>query len=418
MSALLCAAIAGGCAAPAVDTSSSSTSESSQVSQTIEPADDGQAVTVAIETSELNSLYAFSWDLFQKSHTENENTIFSPFSAWMALGMAANGAAGETQKQMEDVLGLSITQINNLASRALKATAANPAKTLRLADSIWIRKEAAGSILDAYQTLLKTNYQAETFEVEFDQTTQQQVNDWVKEHTDGLIDQMPIDTSPTALMVLLNALSFDSAWQQPYEDDQIAQGIFHNQDGSQSSVQMLSSEENQYIQSQGLHGFMKPYQEYHYGLTVLIPEDGQPLDEVLQKVDGTKLLQDLKNPAYSIVHAKFPEFTLASEQSLKKPLEAMGMTLPFDGEADFSKISPDEDLVISDILQKAKIEVSRTGTKAAATTDAAIAGAALVEEEYTITCDQPFLYILSDLETGMPVFIGTVEDLSGQASKS
>lgn len=421
MAALLCAAVAGGCAASPIDPSSHSNTNpgkaSSQASSVVDSSQ-GQTDPISATADELNKLYSFSWNLFARSRTENENAVFSPFSAWMALGMAANGADGKTLKQMEEVLGLSKDQINTLAKAALNAAAGDDAHTLRLANSIWIRKEAANSILESYQNLLTADYQAQSYEVDFDEATEQQVNDWVKAHTDGLIQQMPIDTSPMTMMVLLNALSFDSAWQEEYKDDQIAPATFHNQNGSESRVQMMSSDENQYLHSQGLHGCMKPYQEYHYGLSILVPQEDRPLDEVLKEVDGTKLFQDLKNPTFTTVHAQFPEFTLASEQSLKKPLETMGMTLPFQSEADFSKISTGQKLSVSEIVQKAKIEVSRTGTRAAAATDVAIAGMALAEEEYTITCDRPFLYIISDLETGTPVFIGTVEDLSGTTSQS
>ncbi|MEY8309177.1 serpin family protein [Erysipelotrichaceae bacterium 51-3] len=426
MAALLCAAMAAGCSSQAANPSQSastrslqsqapaeseaSSTQSSQVVTT--PASNVNAIT------ELDHLFAFSWDLFNNTRDENDNSILSPFSAWMALGMMANGTGGETRKQMEDVFGLSIEQINGLASSALKATSADEAHTLRLADSVWIRASESDSILDSYKNLLAADYQAESFETDFDDSTKQQINDWVREHTDGLIDQMPVDLSPTTMMILLNALSFDSAWQNEYEDDQIVEEMFHNQNGSEASVQMMKSDETQYISSQGLHGFTKLYKGYHYGLTVLIPEGDQSLDEVLHKVEGVKLLQDLKNPTYSIVHASFPEFTLSSEQGLIKPLQKMGLSLPFGNEADFSNLSQETGLHVSEIKQKAKIEVSRTGTKAAAATDIGVAGAALTEEEYTITCDRPFLYILSEIETGTPIFVGTVENISDEVTES
>lgn len=272
MAALLCAAMAAGCSSQAANPSQStstrslqsqapaeseaSSTQSSQVVTT--PASNVNAIT------ELDHLFAFSWDLFNNTRDENDNSILSPFSAWMALGMMANGTGGETRKQMEDVFGLSIEQINGLASSALKATSADEAHTLRLADSVWIRASESDSILDSYKNLLAADYQAESFETDFDDSTKQQINDWVREHTDGLIDQMPVDLSPTTMMILLNALSFDSAWQNEYEDDQIVEEMFHNQNGSEASVQMMKSDETQYISSQGLHGFTKLYKGYHY----------------------------------------------------------------------------------------------------------------------------------------------------------
>lgn len=426
MAALLCAAMAAGCSSQAANSSQNASTSSSRSQAAAESeassTQSSQVVTTPASNvnaiTELDHLFAFSWDLFNNTRDENDNSILSPFSAWMALGMIANGTGGDTRKQMEDVFGLSIEQINALASSALKATSADEGHTLRLADSVWIRASESDSILDSYKKLLSTDYQAQAFETSFDDSTKQQINDWVREHTDGLIDQMPVDLSPTTMMVLLNALSFDSAWQNEYEDNQIVEETFHNQNGSEASVQMLKSDETQYISSQGLHGFTKMYKGYHYGLTVLIPEGDQSLDEVLRNVEGVKLLQDLRNPTNSIVHASFPEFTLSSEQSLIKPLEKMGLSLPFGDGADFSNLSQNPDLTVSEIKQKAKIEVSRTGTKAAAATDIGIAGAALVEEEYTITCDRPFLYILSEIETGTPIFIGTVENISDEVTES
>ena len=85
----------------------------------------------------------------------------------------------------------------------------------------------------------------------------------------------------------------------------------------------------------------------------------------------------------------------------------MGMDLAFSRAADFSGMSGDKSLYIDEVIHKAFIEVSESGTKAAAATSALIGlKSALSEDPVRFIADHPFLYLIKDHQTGCIIFLG------------
>ncbi len=405
----LCGAMLCGC----VGNGGMETSSQSSASLQNSIADSHGADAMASE-DELNHLYSFSWNLFNQVREDKEGGLVSPLSALFALGMAANGANGETLNQMEKALNLSVDQINALSRSALHSAAEDETRTLEIANSIWVNQKYTNSLIDSYSRLLKSEYDAQDFVLDFSPDQgQEQIDQWVAKKTHNMIDKMPAHLSSDTVMVLINALAFNSAWAQAYEAGDISRGPFTNVDGSTSQVEFLNSTEKELVAAEGFKGFIKPYESRRYGLAVLVPEEDRPLDEVLAEADGAKLLNALRTPQSATVHASFPEYTFASEMLLNEALEAMGMELPFSEKADFSKMVEGGNVAISEVLQKAKIEVSRSGTKAAAVTEVIVNETAAMEspDEVNIVCDRPFLYLLMDLDTATPVFMGTIQSM-------
>ena len=94
---------------------------------------------------------------------------------------------------------------------------------------------------------------------------------------------------------------------------------------------------------------------------------------------------------------------------MKELFQSQGVNLAFDSQrADFSGISKTEGdgLFISDILHKAMIDVSESGTVAAAAT-AVRSSVASVPPAFS--ADHPFLYMIRDNQTGLILFLGRLE---------
>jgi len=107
------------------------------------------------------------------------------------------------------------------------------------------------------------------------------------------------------------------------------------------------------------------------------------------------------------VEIAVPRYTIESEFKLKEMLEHLGMKEAFSNDADFSGITGQKDLTIDDVLHKAFIEVNETGTEAAAATAVIMAlKSAYEEESIRFTADHPFLYFITDLNTGSIIFMG------------
>ena len=103
-----------------------------------------------------------------------------------------------------------------------------------------------------------------------------------------------------------------------------------------------------------------------------------------------------------------PQFEFDSEFSLKDTLAGMGMPIAFSGDADFSGMTGNSELFISDVVHKAFVAVDEAGTEAAAATSVIIKLTAVPEPPVEVTIDRPFIFLIRDIETGAILFIGRV----------
>ena len=360
----------------------------------------------------------FGVRLFQTSYADGENTLISPLSVLCALSMTANGARGDTLTQMEEVLGLDTETLNKwVYSYMAQLTASEDAK-LSLANSIWFRDHER---LTVERDFLQTNadyFGASVYKAPFDETTLKDINAWVKEHTDDMIDGVLDEIPEEAVMYLINALAFDAKWRTEYEKSDVRDGLFHilDAEGTTREIELMHSTENQYLQDDLASGFIKYYKGGKYAFVAMLPNEGVSLKDYVASLTGQHIQQLLSNPEYVTVYAAIPKFEAEFSCEMAEILQNMGMKDAFDGDlADFSALGTSQrgNIRISRVIHKTFISVDEKGTKAAAVTVVEMSDecAAVIPEDYkTVILDRPFLYMLIDTETNMPFFIGTVAD--------
>ena len=359
-------------------------------------------------------LSSFAVRLFQACYQEKD-LLISPYSVLCALAMTANGAKGETLAQMEKVLGVKIEDLNRTLYAYQKSLSADQA--LRPANSIWFTRDAGFTV---EKDFLQTNadyYGAAAYQAPFDPSTLDAINNWVKEKTGGMIpkilDQIPKD----AVMYLVNALAFEAKWAEIYEEDQVWEDVFYNADGTESRVKYLHGNEGRYLESENATGFLKLYEGGRYAFAALLPERGTELSDFISSLNGEELHDLLRAPVYTNVITAVPEFKAESELEMQEVLSRMGMPLAFDGAAaDFSGLghSDSGNICISRVLHKTFLELDAKGTKAAAATVVEMKNEAVAidpEEPKSVILDRPFVYMLIDLQSNAPFFIGAVEHL-------
>lgn len=361
----------------------------------------------------------FDLELFKRTVKDNENVLVSPYSVMQALAMTANGADNETREDMEKALGgIKIEDLNKYLASWRKSQPNNENCKLLTANSVWIRDDEA-HIKPQPQFIQNVvdYFNAEIFKAPFDDSTVKDINGWVNDHTDEMIPEIIDDLPDNAMMALVNAVTFDAKWDEPYMDYQVHPFDFTAYDGTVSQKDMLWGTEYSYLEGKNATGFLKYYQGRQYAFMAVLPDEDISITDYVNSLTVEDMTDLYQNVSHEKVITRMPKFKYEFGESLKETLKDMGMERAFDAyKADFYKmVTPDSDpLYIGDVIHKTFIELNESGTKAAAATLVEMpAGAAMeITKPKEVILDRPFVYAIVDTKAGLPVFMGTVMEIN------
>ena len=347
----------------------------------------------------------FSVGLLKKCFDGKSNTLISPLSVSSALTMTANGANGQTKDEMEKVLGsgMPLDELNKYLSSFSGSLTSGEDFKLKNANSIWFIKDNNFNVNNEF---LQTNadfYHAEIYKRAYNSEIVNNINNWVSEHTDGMIDKLLDNGDALSNIALINATAFDAKWENYYYDNFVEDGTFTDANGNEQSVTMLISEESEYINGDNCTGFIKKYKGGKYGFAAILPDSNVSISDFVGLLNGDKLFKMLQNAESTNVVAKMPKFEYEYSAELSEALKALGMPTAFSDSADFSGISGDK-LLISDVLHKTKISVTEEGTRAVAATGVVMSAAP--DGDKQVILNRPFMYMILDNETMLPLFAG------------
>ena len=262
----------------------------------------------ALDETFINSQMRLALELFKSSakESENKNVLISPLSIQLALSMTANGAVGQTKMEMEKLLGgeLSIEELNQYLYSYVKSLPSEEKSKLEIANSIWWRDTE--DILTVEKDFLQTNadyYGADAYKAPFDGQTVKDINDWVKEKTDGMIDSIVDEIDKFTMMYLINALVFDAEWENVYTKSDIRDGTFSSISGKKSVVPMMNSEEYKYLDDGKAVGFIKDYKDGKYSFAALLPNEDIGIYNYIKGQTTEGLLEILNNAKEELVKA-------------------------------------------------------------------------------------------------------------------
>ena len=350
------------------------------------------------------------------------STLVSPLSVALALSMTANGAAGNTLAQFQDVLGggVDLVELNTACAQLMADYQGLGGSTkCAIANSLWVDPE--GQIKDEFIGQCRGIYDAQVFSAQLSEPgIVKDLNGWVSQHTNKMIPSIidePFEQN-TALL-LVNALYLKNKWLQGFDPRATREMDFHHAGGPDSRMEFLSkhSTELSYLQGKGAQGVVLPYDDGRLAFVAILPDlypDSPDFGQWLNNLEGNSLSQLINNREDAIfLSFAMPKFSAEWKGNLEDTLPLLGLEDAFvPGAADFSSLgdSP-EGYYISQVIHATKIEVNEKGTEAAAATVvAAESGAAAPPQEgITLILDRPFLYGIVDLYTGVPLFLGTYE---------
>ena len=387
-------------------------------------------------SEEVNgALAGFGLELLKKSRDANGetamnsdmdhmpfSTLVSPLSVALALSMTANGAAGNTLAQFQDVLGggVDLVELNTACAQLMADYQGLGGSTkCAIANSLWVDPE--GQIKDDFIGQCRGIFDAQVFSAQLSEPgIVKDLNSWVSQHTNKMIPEIINQPFPEETACLLvNALYLKNSWLSEFDPLSTHTMDFHHAGGPDSQVEYLRKFDTQlsYLQGKGAQGVVLPYDDGRLAFVAILPDlypDSPDFGQWLNNLEGNSLSQLINNREDAIfLSFAMPKFSAEWKGNLEDILPELGLEDAFDAaRADFSNLgdSP-EGYYISQVIHATKIEVNEKGTEAAAATVvAAESGAAAPPQEgITLILDRPFLYGIVDLYTGVPLFLGTYE---------
>ncbi|PWW05707.1 serpin B [Paenibacillus cellulosilyticus] len=345
-----------------------------------------------------------------------QNVFLSPVSISTALAMVYNGSGGETKTELERVLGWTNKSVDeiNTGYRELLKLLNQPGEgiTLNIADSVWHNSRIA--VDPNFSSTIKNSYEAEEQAIDVDkpEKSAKQINDWISDHTSGMIDKLiePDSIDASLVMVLLNAVYFNGTWKDQFDASFTMDHEFLLADGSRQSLPFMNrSGRYSYTKNDDYEAIRLPYGQGQMSMVILLPSAGSTLEALQDKLWNGKIgLFDQWRESYGQI--RLPKFSIGYTTSLKEALQALSMKLSFTDAADFSSLSSEPDVFISEIKHKSIIDVSEEGTKAAAVTsiEATTSSAEVVNEPFDMVVDRPFFLAIVDEQSDALLFSGSI----------
>uniref|UniRef100_A0A6M2DYY9 Putative serpin n=1 Tax=Xenopsylla cheopis TaxID=163159 RepID=A0A6M2DYY9_XENCH len=374
-------------------------------------------ISTMSEPQEMSvSVNKFAGNLYNVVAAGNqENLIMSPLSVQTVLSLVSMGAGGNTATQLASGLHQTHSKDQTQDDYHTLMNTLNTQKgvTLEIANKVYAME--GYSLNPDFKEIATTKFLAGAENLNFAETQKsaKTINSWVEERTHDKIHNLvsPDSLSSDTRMVLVNALYFKGLWEKQFKKEATTEKPFYVTETETKNVQMMHIKDKfRYGDFEDLDAkaIELRYKDSDLAMLIVLPNSktGLPaLEEKLKNLD----LQNLTQRMYSVeVILDLPKFKIESEIQLNEPLKKLGMTDMFiAGKADFRGLldGADENLFISEVIQKAFIEVNEEGAEAAAATGIVMVGLSMPirprpQPKY-FKADHPFYVVLKAGQTAL-----------------
>ncbi len=376
--------------------------------------------TREIMADEVQNLSTFSMKLWLEASRDKSNTVLSPLSAIAALGMAANGAVGETVNSFA-AMGINEENMREVSEeiagilRSLMQSDLGKTK-ISAANSVWM--DNAFHPQESYVSMMASTFGAEVFSEKL-VSAAGKVNGWVKDKTDGLIEKLMDDISEQARLLLINTILMKAEWERPFEKAGTYRSTFIDSKGLPHEREFMNngSAMEAIIENEDMIGAVLPYAGGRLHFVALMPKNDAIAPEAfLELLAGYDLSELTASAEDRFTDLSLPKFEVCMTSNLRDPLTALGFGPAFEETANFENMgtSNGESLHIGGVLQNVVLKVDEKGTEAAAATVVQMDGRSSMPDEtdppFKLVFDRPFLYAVMDSQTGAILFCGDFDN--------
>ena len=370
---------------------SDSAKRQSDVSVTYHYADGAEEPPKAYN-SYASSVANFAFKLTRTAYDGGDFAI-APMNSVLQLSLLANGARDDAREEIFLTLGndLDMDTLNTCGSyfksRINAIGKADDKRTATLSGTLLLNDKT-----DVRKAFLQTNadyFADDIFRFDF-------TGEHAQEKVDNTLGKGRLALDKGASMLSYSAFTVSDTWL----DEPEATGTLNGKPAFRGQYMPLKSEK--------ARGVVRYTANTPLKALYILPNEENGLHDYLKTLDAAeyfKLLEglDVTKP----VKAAIPCFETAAAGGLKAPLTKTGLYTLFTDKADFGSMAHTKELRLSDMT-----DGTPSFTVNAAGIDTGKAEAAKQGEPLTgadLTFDKPFLFILADNETNLPLYIAAVD---------
>ena len=350
-----------------------------------------------------------------RAQAEKGSFVFSPAAVTLQLSMAANAASVDTRQEILLALGGTLTLDDlNTCSSYFKSRmesvshlgqAEAPAEAVELDGTMLIDRS-----VDVKTAFLQTNanfYGYDIYRYDFKgEHAAEKLDRCLKPYTES----SGIDVSQGGSLYTVTASGVTDSWLKAYSDADVSAGTFTGAEGERLASFLRSDEKK--VHTAKATGVLKYTEKNPLKLLLVLPDSSLGLDGYLEQFDSNELRALLGSVDITeTVTALIPEFSAESDGkgvSLADPLGKSGLYTLFTDKADFSSIGFSQTAKLGDMYEiPPTFSLTRSGINMGGVAASDAARPEVPAD--AVIFDRPFLFLLLDNETDIPVFAGVIQ---------
>ena len=344
------------------------------------------------------------------------NTAYSPLNVYMAMAMLAETTGGNSRQQILDLFGVNtIEELRTQADHVWNAHYCDDGQsTLLMANSLWL--DSAFRYHQETADRLAQDYYASAFHGDLGtEPLNQQLHQWLNANTGGLLKEQAnnVKLSPSTVFALASTIYFTAGWTDEFAKENTYDETFHAPTGDMQTPFMHQTRRDTYYRGSNFGAIYLSLAGSNR-MWLILPDEGYTTEDILKSDEYLRLTLD-PGSWYGItyeIHLSLPKFDVVQQQDLIQGMKKLGVTDIFNHKiSDFSPLSSQQDLYVSQINHATRVTIDEEGCTAAAFTVIATDSEGMPSEieELYFTLDRPFLFIISSRDN-LPLFAGVVKE--------
>lgn len=330
--------------------------------------------------------------------------VFSPISLQIAIELLADGSDDATASKLLDAVcpGMTREDVNTLTARFISDIAASNGVTINSAVVV----SNAYMLAEKFAHDAADYYRASVGALDFSDpgAALAEINNWASQNTKGLVKNLLDQVGPDTAIVLLNALTVDLKWEEPFYA--LRELIEFKGSKTSSSVGAIGVSGNfDYGKFDEGQMVIVPYAGGEFAAALILPNEGA--DPIAA---AKALIGKYDSCTGSDIIIKMPKLEINTSLDILNMANKLGLAEGLRGS--FPNLINEGNVEITQVKQGSALILNENGTVAAsATAIVGSKGVPMLTGDLEMIFDRPFALVIYHVPTGTAMYISIVNDI-------